>query len=161
MNAPLSPQAIARFVVHPTRSPIIRSRPTTPITVSPHNPIRVAAERLGRFTSNDLALAAGRSQHNCRTALGLMFRQGLVRKLTPQTHPVAVYERLDGGDMPDRVRNEGARLIEAMPAGHMFTRADLPGRRSQVNEAILKARRCGLIRRISPRQTHAIWEVVR
>lgn len=162
MTPTISREAIARFLVRQDRPRVVHRRAAKPApNIRPSNPIRVEAERLGRFTTSELMRLTGKTCPKCAATLSIMRRHGLVRKVTSEQYHSAVYQRLDGGDMSGRVRNEGARLIEAMPAGHTFTRRDLPGTVSQVSEAILKTRKCGLIRRISPRQTCAVWEVIK
>lgn len=162
MIAPLSRDAIARFLARPDRPRVVHRRVRVPtLGIRPTNPIRVAAERLGRFSTADLVRLTGKSLWQVGAAVSIMRRMGLARKVAKEQCHTAIYQRIEGGDMSGRVRNDGAKRIEAMAPGHTFTRGDLPGTPSQVSEAVLKTRKCGLIRRISPRQTCAVWEVVK
>lgn len=161
MTAPLSREAIARFLMRVDAPRVVHRRHAKPTTTRPWNAVRVAAERLGRFTTSDLMRETGRSRPNCSAVLCVMASEGLARKVASEQNHAAIYRRIDGGDMSGRVRNAGARLIEAMLVGQTFTRADIPGTPSQVSEAVLRTRKCGLIQRISPRQTCAVWEVIK
>lgn len=166
MTPPLTREAIARFLARPDRPRVVhrkaaRRKAAKPAPkIRPSNPIRIAAEFIKRFTTSDLMRLTGKDRPKVAATVSIMRRMGLVRKVSSEQTNVAIYQRIDGGDMSGRIRNDGARLIEAMAPGHTFTRADLLGTPSQISEAILRTRKCGLIRRISPRQTCAVWEVV-
>lgn len=127
----------------------------------PSHPVRIAAEGLGRFTVRDLALFTGEKENNVLMTLTCMRHARLARIVTPSGYPVAVYERLAGGSLEGRAKTPGMAWIEAQPVGATFGFADIPGSRFQRAAAVERARKVGMVRRISARRTYSIWEVVK
>lgn len=125
-----------------------------------HNhPVVVAAIGLGRFKVGDVAVASGATVKQARAIVYKMKLHGMVREVEASVTVPSTYERIDGLSFDGRATNPAKLAIAAMPIGHRFGWADLPGTHQVKASAVLQARQLGMIRRITFRRLFSTWEI--
>lgn len=125
------------------------------------HPVVMAAIGLGRFTVGDVAKASGATVQQARAIVYKMKLHGMVREVEASVTVPSTYERTEGLSFDGRVTNPAKLTIAAMPIGTRFGWADLPGRHTMKADAVLQARRLGMIRRMTFRRLFSTWEIVK
>lgn len=172
MNLDLpSPAFMARFKPKAAPAPVPRKRKRVRTVETrdsitgrsyrprPDHPVVMAAIGLGRFTVGDVAKASGATVQQARAIVYKMKLHGMVREVEASVTVPSTYERTEGLSFDGRATNPAKLTIAAMPIGTRFGWADLPGRHAMKADAVLQARRLGMIRRITFRRLFSTWEV--